>query len=355
MRRAPQRRRDPARRAGPDRAILPGPCYTRPVLSRVLAYRPASVVSRLPSRSDACPLSLRDVLTAAPSVRLACIEAESPGVVRAVLVAAKVQHATVSLALPRGVEPEPWFRAVVGTADEIAAGLPLVLSGEVILEDEGAIAVERATHELWRLVEAGFTHVTVDATRVAPEERGRVLAEVAAPLLENGLGFDAALRVSGEPGAGRRALSLVEDLRRRGAAADAVSVASPAPEGAEAARAELGVLDRLSAALQGVPVLRRGPVSPALLAFVRGSRVRGCGDGGLVARATGADEGAAATAEQRALWRARAEEMFGPEEAERLEARAFVEAAELIEALGAAQSARAVAEGLARLSREDRV
>ena len=32
--------------------------------SRVLAFRPASVLHRLPARSDACPLSLRDILAA---------------------------------------------------------------------------------------------------------------------------------------------------------------------------------------------------------------------------------------------------------------------------------------------------
>jgi hypothetical protein len=323
------------------------------VLSRVLAFRPASVQSRLPPRCDACPLSLRDLLAADPAIRLPSIEAGTPGVVRAVLVAAKVLHSTAGLVLPREVEPEAWFAAVAGTADEIAAGLPIFLSAEVVLEDEGAFAVERATREVWRFVEAGLTHVTVDAGALAPEERGRVLAEVAAPLVERGLGLDVAVRLSGEPSAGRRALSLVEELRRRGVPPDAVSVALQAPEDAEGARGQLGLLDRLSAALQGLPVLRRGPVSPALLAFVRGSGLRGCADGGAAARATGAAEAGAEADDRGARWRQRAEAVLGRDEADRLEARAFVAAAEFIEALGAAQSALAVADGLARRQRED--
>jgi hypothetical protein len=322
------------------------------VLSRVLAYRPASVRNRLPPHCDACPLSLRDLLIAAPQVKLPSLEVGSPGVVRAVLVAAKVLHATVGLVLPRGVEPDGWFAAVAATADEIAAGLPIFLSADVALDDEGTFAVERATHEVWRFVDAGLTHVTVDAGALAPEERGRVLAEVAAPLIERGLALDVAVRVSGEPSAGRRALALVEDLRRRGVPPDAVSVALHAPEDAEGARGQLGLLDRLSAALQGLPVLRRGPVSPALLAFVRSSGLRGCSDGGAAAQATGA-EAAGDDGERRARWRARAEALLGPDEADRLEARAFVEAAEFIEALGATQGALGVAEGLARRQRED--
>lgn len=323
------------------------------MLSRILAYRPASVVNRLPPRSDACPLSLRDLVAAAPQVRLPSLEAGSPEVVRAVLVAAKVLHSTVGLSLPRGVEPERWFGAVGTIADEMAAALPIFLSAEVALEDEGALAVEGATRAVWRLVETGLTHVVVDAGALAAEERGRVLAEVAAPLLERGLGFDVAVRVAGEPGAGRRALSLVEDLQRRGAAPDVLSVAFPAPADAEGARSQLGVLDRLSAALR-LPVLRRGPVSPALLAFVRSSELRGCADGGLAARASGIEDAEGDGDGRRARWQARAAAMLGAEEAERLEARAFVEAAEFIEALGAAQSAVAVAEGLARQQREDR-
>jgi hypothetical protein len=330
------------------------------VLSRVLAYRPASVLNRLPPRSDACPLSLRDLLDAAPAVKLPSLEAGSPAAARAVLVAAKVLHSTVGLSLPRGQDPGPWFREVAVAADELAAGLPLFLSGEVALEDEGAIAVERATSEVWRLVETGLTHVTVDASAVAPEERGRVLAEVAAPLRERELGFDAAVRVAGEPGAGRRALSMIEDLRRRGARPDAISVAFSAPPDAETARGQLGVLDRLSAALRDLPVLRRGPVSPALLAFVRSSALRGCSDGGAAARASGLDGADGAGAQEspdsrarRERWQARAEEMLGPDGADRLEARAYVEAAEFIEALGAGQSAVAVAEGLERRRRED--
>jgi len=326
------------------------------VLSPVLAFRPASVVSRLPARCDACPLSVRDLL-AATDAKLPALVAESPGVVRAGLVAAKVLRATLGLVLPPGIAPGPWFQDVVRTADEIAAGLPIFLGAEVALADHGAMAVERATAEVWRSVEVGLTHVTVDPGDGAPEECARVLAEVATPLLERGLGFACALQLRGAPGAGRRALAMLDELRRRGVPPDAVALRLPPPSDADAARAQLGGIDRLAAALGDVPILRQGALSPALLALVAGSRLRGCEDGGAAARASAVPDGDGerpGAAARRARWRAEAERLLGADEADRLEARAFVVAAELVEALGAGGSAAAVAAGLERRQAEDR-
>lgn len=325
------------------------------MLSPILAYRPPSVLGRLPPHSDACPLSLRDILGAAGSIKLPIVEAGTPDVVRAVLVAAKVFHSTVGLAIPRGVEPVRWFRAVAAIADEIAAALPIFLSAEVTLEGENSVDVERSLHELWRLLEAGLTHLTIDASAAPPEERGRILAEVAAPLHERGLAFDCAIAL-GEQGAGRRAVVLVDELARLGVPPDAASVRCPAPADAEAARAQVGALDRLSEVLQGVPVLRRGPVSPALFEAVRGSRLRACADGGWVAGssvASAAEPEGTDAADRRARWQDRAAELLGEAEAERLEAHTFLSAAAFIEGLGAEQSAPAIARELERRQAED--
>jgi len=321
------------------------------VLSRVLAFRPASVLERLPPRSDACPLSLRDILWAAGRLKLPAVQATSPDVIRAALVAAKVLRSTIGLSIPGGVAPEAWFETVAATADEIAAALPFFSSAQVSLQGESALSVERGLREVWRLVEAGVTHVAVDPSAVSPEERGRVLAQVAVPLQERSLAFDCVVPL-GEPGAGRRTIALVEELARRGVPPDAVSVAFPAPPDAGAARAQLGALDRMAEVLGDVAVLRRGAISPALLAELGGSRLRGCEDGGAAAERRGlpADEGPAGVreAERRARWRDRVVAVLGEEEAEQLEARAFVTAAELIEALGAEHSATAVARALER-------
>jgi len=132
-------------------------------------------------------------------------------------------------------------------------------------------------------------------------------------------------------------------------------VRCPAVADAEAARTQVGALDRFCEAVHGVPVLRRGPVSAPLLGAVAGSRLRGCADGGAVTGAAGGagSPSGAEAAERRQRWRARAAAAVGADEAERLEAHAFLAAVDFIEALGAGQTAAAVARGLERLS-EDR-
>jgi len=76
------------------------------------------------------------------------------------------------------------------------------------------------------------------------------------------------------------------------------------------------------------------------------------------ARAAGSPPGegpsGAEVAERRARWRDRAAAVLGTEQADRLEARAFVEAAEFIEGLGAEGSAQAVVRGLERQLAQDR-
>lgn len=284
------------------------------MLSRVLAFRPASTVGRLPPRSDACPLSLGELLAAAPGVCFPSFEVGSPEVAAGVLVAAKAAHAAVGLSLPRGASPGPWFDAVVRAADELAAALPLFLSGLVVLEGATPPAVERALQDCWRLVDAGLTHVAFDASALAPAERARALLAVAVPVEEGGLAFDCVLAID-EPGAARSAAALVAELARGGLRPDLVSVRCPAPAAEVAARAQVAALVRLGAAVGGLPVMRRGPVGPALPQAVAGSGLRGCEDGGRVAAARG-------------------------------EAGAFSEASELIEALGALRCASAVARGL---------
>jgi hypothetical protein len=336
------------------------------MLSRILAFRPASVVERLAPRSDACPISLRDLLGPAAALRLVLPVVRAPiaGVARAALVAAKEHRSAIGLALPHGALPEPWFEAVTCAADEVAAGLPIFLSADVVVEGEGAAEVERASHEAWRLVDAGMTHLAVDAGAVAPAERGRVLAEVAAGAVERGLGLECVLPLEEGPDGAARAGALVEELTRRGAPPDVVSVRCPEPSSAGEARLQAAALARVCAAAAGVPVMRRGPVTPALLELLRGSPVKACDDGGRAAAnalslipwalissggagaaGTGPEDHETTTRASR-LERAAAELSDGA--AERLEARAYVEVSGFLEALGAPGSAVRMARALER-------
>ena len=317
--------------------------------SKILAYRPAVVVDRLAPRNDACLLSLRDLLRGAEAARcpLPIVRAPIGGVARAALVAASEANSAIGLALPAGSPPEPWFEAVTSAADEFAGGLPIFLSAEVALEGTGAADVERGEHEAYRLVDAGITHLAIDVRAVPAAERARIFAAVAAPAVERGCCVDCLVALEDAPRA------LFAELERMRVAPEVVSVRCPAVTDPKEARAQVVRLVRLCAELSGVPVIRRGPVTPSVIDELARSPIRGCEDGGAAAMAGIAvipwnviDAPSEADSRRPALERA-AEEL-SRDAADRLEARSYVEVASFIERLGAAGSGRLVAEALER-------
>jgi len=320
------------------------------VASRILAFRPASVVDRLAPRSGACPLSARELLGPAAELGLLLPVVRAPiaSVARAALVAARELESALGLALPAGVPPGPWFAEVARAADEVAAGLPIFLSADVTVEGEGATQIERASLDAWRLVDAGLTHLAIDVAAVAPAERGRILGEVAQAGAEHGISVEVVVPLADGAQAVPRAAAMIEGAARRGVAPDAAGVRCPAPASDEDARLQAAALARMSQALAGIPLLRRGPVTPRLLELLRGSPVKACEDGGAAAaRAIGLialdlaepdEEGVAARSSR--LERAARE--LSADGADRLEACAYVEAMDFMERLGARGSARAV-------------
>jgi hypothetical protein len=330
------------------------------VLSRILAFRPASVMGRLAPHSGACPLSARELLGPAAELGLVLPVIRSPisGVARGALVAAKELQAVVGLALPPGVPAAAWFEGVTRAADEVASGLPIVLAAEVIVEGEGATQIERACEQAWSLVDAGLTHLAVDVSAVAPAERGRVLGEVAEAASERGVSIEAIVPLEGAR-AGARAAAMLDDVARRGATVDLASLRCPAPADDDEARLQAAALARLSQALSGVPVMRRGPVTPRVLELLRGSPVKACEDGGVTAARAldlvplemveAVDDGE--RARESALERAAAE--LSREGADRLEARAYVDAMDFMERLGARGSAPALSRALEQRLLED--
>jgi hypothetical protein len=325
------------------------------VVSRLLAFRPPSVVDRLDPRSQACILSTRELLGPAAElgVVLPLVRAPVAAVARAVLVAAKELQSAVGLALPAGAPPEPWFDAVARAADEVAAGLPVFLAGEVVVEGEDGIQVERAFLEAWRLVDAGLTHVAIDVAAIAAGERGRVAGEIAQAGADRGTCIEVVVPLAEGAQSGPRGAAMLDELARGGAPADLASVRCGAPEGPEEARLQAAAVAHVLRALGGVPGMRRGAVTPAVLDLLRGSPVRVCEDGGAAAaRALGLlprdvlrrDE--EARARESALEQAAAR--LSPAESERLEALAYVEAVDFLERLGGGGSGPALARALAQ-------
>jgi hypothetical protein len=323
------------------------------VLSPILAFRPASVVARLPARSGACPLSTRELLRPAAEAGLVLplVRAPIAAVARGALVAAKELQAVIGLALPHGTPARPWFDAVVAAADEVAAGLPIILSADVVVAGEGATQVERATRAAWDLVEAGMTHLAVDLAAVAVPERGRIAMEIAQPGFERGIGVEIVVPLEGR--AGTRAAALFEEIARHGPAPDLAGVRCPAPRDDEEARLQAAALARISQALAGIPVMRRGPVAPRLLELLRASPVKACEDGGAAAAQAMelvpgglVEEGDAPEQRESPLERAAAQ--LSQEATDRLEARAYVQAVDFVERLGGRGGAPMVMRGLER-------
>ncbi len=300
----------------------------------LLALRPVSVLHRLEPRSEACPLSLRDVLRALEGRRgtLPLLAAPFGAVARGALLAAKEARAVVGFAAPPGCAPEPWFASVARAADEVAPRLPFFLSAEVRVEEEGD-AMERAFAVAHRLMEAGLTHLAIDVTAVAPQRRAQAAAEVAGEAAERELGIEAVLPAAIAEGDPEPAVAFVDEFEGLGVRADVVSARLPAADKVGAARAQLAALDALGRALGGRPVLRRGPLSRATLAEASRSSLRLLEDGGAALaaglRALPDDlRGAARTERPREL-------TLSGAVSERLEALVYAEVAALLEELGA--------------------
>jgi hypothetical protein len=261
----------------------------------------------------------------------------------------------IGLALPHGVPSRAWFDAVARAADEVAAGLPIFLSADVVVPGEGGTQVEAAAREAWRLVDDGLTHLAIDVAAVSPGERGRVAGEVAEAGFDRGLSVEIVVPLGEGGQVGARAADLFDELSRRGTAPDLAGVRCPAPSDDTEAKIQAAALARISQALSGVPVLRRGPVTPRLLELLRASPVKACEDGGaaaaralelLPADAAGAPEEAEPGSRTSKLERA-ASALSG-EEADRLEMRAYVETMDLLERLGARGGAPGVVQALER-------
>jgi hypothetical protein len=295
--------------------------------SSLLAFRPASAVHRLGPRSEACPLSLREVARGladgAPPALI--VAAPHPAVARAALMAAKGARAAVGIALPGGAEPDPWFAAVAQAADDLAPRLPFFACADVAVAGGDDAAIDAAFAAAHRLVEAGVTHLAVDVAAVPLARRAEAAARVAGIAAERELAVDCLL----PPGAldPDDAVAYVEEFEGFGVRADVVSVRCAAPADPGAAAAEARALAEARVAL-GRPLVRRGTLTDAAARAARVAGLFAAEDGGRAvaagaraARAAGEDRAAAAA---------------------RLEALAYAEIAALLEAIGAVGSALAV-------------
>ena len=312
-----------------------------------LAFRPAGALKRLPGASRACPLSLRDVAGAllAEAVHLPIVLEAGAAPLRAALVAAKEAGSALGVTLPAGSGPERWFDAVAAEADRLAPGLPLLVAAPVRLLPGDGVEAMRARRLVYRLVDAGVTHLVLDLDALPADARAEDAARAADPALELGLGVECLLPAA--PGGlpePEDAFALLAELGSLGATPDLAGVRCPAPEGAEGAAAQAERLRALAEASGGVALCRRGAGAAEVARRLSDGVVRAWDDGGLAA-ATGAGGPASGAAGGAAGPGAGTEDGQATEAAE---ARAYAAVAAFLDAIGAAGSADVLSAALAR-------
>ncbi len=302
-----------------------------------LAFRPPTVLARLPAGSAACPVSLRHLLAAGAAAAgpFPLVRAPTPETARAALVAAREVGSAIGLELPAGRSPDPWFGAAARAADQFAPRLPVVLSGAVSLGAGSDEEVELARRETFRLVEAGLTHVVVDLIGVPEGTRAAALARAAQAAHEREIGVEGLLPLAAGLPSPERAAAMVAELAESGLALDAAGARFPLPRGSEEEREQAALAADLCAWLPGTPVVRRGPVTPGLLEHLAGSPLAGCEDGG-----------AALAAAERGAGRPVPPGARRPGTGDLGEALAYAQVAAFLEGLGLAGSAAALGESL---------
>jgi hypothetical protein len=319
-----------------------------------LAFRPAGARKRLREASRACPLSLRDVAGAllAEAVHLPVVLEAGTLPLRAALVAAREAGSALGLALPRGAGPERWFDAVATAADELAPGLPLLLSAPVTLLPGDGVEATRARRLVHRLVDAGVTHLVLDLDALPAEARAEEAARAADPALEVGLGVECLLPAA--PGGlpePEEAFALLAELGSIGASPDLAGVRCPAPEGEGGVGEQAERLRALADAASGIALCRRGPGAATVVARLPWGLVRAWDDGGLAAGAAalaGTAGGTVTPAGGGSPASIAPVEAAGDDAREAAEARAYAAVSGFLDAIGAGGSAEAVADALAR-------
>lgn len=343
-------------------------------LEQLLTFRPANVVARLGPRSRVPLLGARELAQAlegrAPLLAVPVPRREVlPGLLRA----ARFQEAVLGLALPhplagRGA-PERFVEAVRVAAEEAEHALPLFLqAGPLPVPAGDSEALAGAASGVYGCLEAGFTLVSLDASRLGEDAPARV-AQLAAPVVERELALEVALPLTApppSPDALRAQLDALAQARVRPQflRVDARQVRGAAFGGATSGEVEPSWVEPLREVAAGYGAQLTG-VDPAGEGASAASPWRAVGVGKLELPA-GVMRAALASLppEARGAVEARASDLglgaaevlvllgeqlppLSAGEALRLEACAFAEVQELLQRLGLGGSARRVGAALA--------
>lgn len=172
---------------------------------RVLSLRPTNVVTRLGAHSRVPILNPRDLAAAleALGAGLVCVPVFARSAASGVLKAARDQDAVVGLGCPYPLadrdSPARFVDTVRGAAEEFRHRQPFFLqAGPFRLATDDVRAREQLGTAIYRYVEAGFTLITLDASRLDVDAAAAAYRELSASAAERELSIEITTLVDSE-------------------------------------------------------------------------------------------------------------------------------------------------------------
>ncbi len=194
------------------------------VLDKVLTLRPTSVVARWGANSRLPVLNPRDLLRAlegAPTA-LPCLPVPARPMLPGMLAAARGEDAVLGLVCPHPLADRGAAERFITSVREVAEAdghtRPLfVQAGPVRVPKPGGEGLGTLQEGVFRLVDAGFSLVSLDVARLPAAEAVEVVKRVVGPVLERELSLEVSLPAEEEIGDVRGvARALLEGLSRAG-------------------------------------------------------------------------------------------------------------------------------------------
>lgn len=193
------------------------------VLDKVLTLRPTSVVARLGLRSRLPVLNPRELLAALEGlpVALPCLPIPVRPILPGLLAAARGEDAVLGLTCPhpladRGAA-ERFMNAVREVAEADGHARPVFLqAGPVRVPRAEPETLEQLEEGVFRLVDAGFTLVSLDVTRLEADAAAEAVRRLSGAVVERELALEVSLPAGAEGSELDGAQALLGDLGRLG-------------------------------------------------------------------------------------------------------------------------------------------
>ena len=191
------------------------------VLDKVLTLRPTSVVARLGAASRLPVLNPRELLEALEGVpaALPCLPVPARPMLPGLLAAARSEDAVLGLVCPHPLADRGAAERFVSLVQQLAEAdghaRPLFLqAGPVRVAKADAETLDSLEEGIFRLVDAGFSLVSLDVTRLPVDAAVEAVRRLSGPVLERELSLEVSLPAGDEGAELEGARALLEGLAR---------------------------------------------------------------------------------------------------------------------------------------------